>query len=82
VKREQKASPFPLSNARRQLSAWQPGPYSFWIEELIAHVCKVVVKDGTTVIDDLFDGEEPVLELFEKLLDGTLDGVELKYEID
>ena len=28
VKREQKALPFPASNARRQLSALQLGPYS------------------------------------------------------
>jgi hypothetical protein len=58
VNREQKASPFPRSNARRQLSALQSGQYCFWIEELTVDVCIVVMIVVTAVTDELLNGEE------------------------
>jgi len=66
VKIEQKASPFPLSNARRQLSAAQPGPYALGIEELTVAVLRV---------DEFFD--EVVWELLEEWLVEELDDEEL-----
>jgi hypothetical protein len=59
VKREQKALPFPPSNARRQLSALQPGPYSR-VAEPTVDVCRVVPEEVVLVIEALLDEEELV----------------------
>jgi hypothetical protein len=59
VNREQKALPFPLSNARRQLSAKQPGPNSR-VAEVIVNVCKVVPVGVKVVTGGLLNEEEGV----------------------
>ncbi len=56
VKIEQNALPFPLSNARRQLSALQPGPYSR-VAEVEADVCRVEPDDVNVIREEVDDGE-------------------------
>ena len=62
MKREQKALPFPRSNARRQSSALHPGPNSE-VVELVADVWRLVPKEFGAVIMALLDEEEVTLEL-------------------
>ena len=62
MKREQKALPFPRSNARRQLSASHPGSNSE-VVELVADVWRLVPKEFGAVIMALLDEEEVTLEL-------------------
>jgi len=74
VKIEQKELPFPLSKARRQLSALQPGPYSR-NTEVEAEVCRVVPELVSVVIEELDDGEACELledRVDEAVLDETL----------
>ena len=74
MKIEQKELPFPLSKARRQLSALQPGPYSR-NTEVEAEVCRVVPELVSVVIEELDDGEACELledRVDEAVLDETL----------
>lgn len=59
VKMEQNALPLPRSNARRQLSALQPGPNSA-VAEVMVDVCRVVIMDVLAVTDGVIDDAEGV----------------------